>query len=257
MTKKVRWGLIQYPLVSDSQANEALAFRYLRRIERHRPHYVVLPEMWLGSPNDPRARPKWISLYKRGFAKILDWCKDRKIGCFLSQLERRKDSFFNTAYFVNSQGFVQGYYRKIHLFSLGGETKIYNPGSQIRSFKSPMGSVGCVICYDIRFPELIRSLTFKGISLLVVCAQWPAARKEHWHTLLKARAIENQIFVVAVNRLGSKGRIQFGGGSAIYNPWGERVLHLPESRRMGIVDIDLSEVKRIRKKYPFLEERRI
>ncbi len=251
MSGKVRIGLLQYPLVPDFQKNLSLVFRLLKKIARQKPQLIVLPEMWLGAPQLPSERKAWSLSYQSAFTQLKKWCRDYQIACYFSQLEKSGNRFYNTAYFIERDGSLAGRYRKIHLFSLGNETKIYSAGKNAKPFKTKMGKVGGVICYDIRFPELIRHLAIQGVSLLLVSAQWPKVRREHWLTLLRARAIENQIFVVGVNRLGQKGKIQFGGDSVVFGPWGDTLLHLDSKKQMGICDINFSDVQKIRKQYPF------
>lgn len=256
MSVKIRIGLLQYPLVPDFQKNLDLVFYLLKKIARKKPRLIVLPEMWLGAPRLPSERKEWFLFYQLALTQVRKWCRDHHIACYFSQLEKSESRFYNTAYFIEPDGSLAGRYRKIHLFSFGGETKIYSAGKNAKPFKMKMGKVGGVICYDIRFPELIRHLAIQGVTLLLVCAQWPKVRREHWLTLLRARAIENQIFVVGVNRLGKKGKTGFGGDSVVFGPWGETLLHLDSKKQMGICEINISDVQKIRKQYPFFYERR-
>lgn len=255
--KKIRFGLLQYPIQDNPGETLLHLLQLLKKIIKKNPHYMVLPEMWLGGPKKPVDRKNWAWFYKQVFGELCEWCRKNKIGCFLSQLEKEGKKFYNTAFFVERDGTVQGVYRKIHLFSLGGETKIFSPGKAIGPLSSLMGKIGLVVCYDIRFPELVRQLAIGGSQILVVCAQWPKSRMDHWLTLLKARAIENQMFVVAVNRLGKKEKIFYNGHSVGFDPWGRRLIELGPHRELGVLEIDLTEVKKIRAQYPFFKERRI
>lgn len=253
MIRKIVLGLLQYPIFQNPRQNSLQVFRLLNQLVHRHPHYVVLPEMWLGGPKNPSERKAWASFYQSATSQLKAWCREQRIGCYFSQLEEKKGKYYNTAYFIERNGNVSGKYRKIHLFSYGGETKIYSAGS---APCPPHRKIGLAICYDIRFPELIRHLAIKGASLLLVCAQWPQVRREHWLTLLRARAIENQIFVVGVNRLGNKGKINFSGDSVVFSPWGETLLHLDSRKQFGICEINLADVEKIRKKFPFFYERR-
>lgn len=248
MSKKVRFSLIQYPITPNFSVNQKRALTRLHGALSSRPRYIVLPEMWLGAPRHKGEREKWAQDYMRALHEVRNWAVNHRTGLFFSQLEKSGSRFFNTAYYIEADGKIKGRYRKIHLFSLGGETAIYSPGSQLGLFKTPFGIVGLVICYDIRFPELIRSLAVRGVRLLIVPARWPAIRNEHWVNLLCARAIENQIFVIGVNRIGN---------SLVFNPWGRKILQMAASRSLGTCDLDLNEVTRIRKKYPFFRERKL
>lgn len=266
----MKLGLVQYAIAQNPLVNLERVFFLLDRAAKKKPDYLILPEMWLGGPSRPGGpqtkseRPAWGVFYAGALKKISAWCKMRRIGCFFSQLEKTSAQvYYNTAYFIEKNGLVRGRYRKIHLFSLDGESRMVRAGRGAKPFKSGNQKIGCVICYDIRFPELPRMLARQGASVLIVCAQWPEARIEHWMTLLKARAIENQFFVAAVNRLGDrpglgvKGKNLYRGHSVVFDPWGRCLLHLPRTKQIGFVNIDLADVGRIRRAYPFFVDRKM
>lgn len=254
--KQIRLGLLQYPITENFESNFKKAISLLNQIKKFKPRTVVLPEMWLGSPAKPELRPGWAKDYGAALRDLGAWCKSNAIGAVFSQLEREKSRYFNTAYFLKAQnGRAAGSYRKIHLFSLGGEKKIFSAGKQFRPFAADGAKIGLAVCYDIRFPELIRRLAALGGQIIFVPAQWPASRMEHWLTLLRARAIENQLFVVGCNRLGHKGALRFNGHSVIFDPWGAELLHLGPRENYGVASIDLGEMARIREQYPFFKEK--
>lgn len=134
--------------------------------------------------------------------------------------EPHEDKVYNTA-FVLDKGELKGKYRKIHLFSLMQEDRSFDGGDSWLLAETSVGKVGVFICYDLRFPELARRLAVEGAEILVVPGEWPKPRQEHWRTLLRARAIENQLFVVATNCCGISGRLDFFGMSMIIDPKGE------------------------------------
>jgi predicted amidohydrolase len=113
-----------------------------------------------------------------------------------------------------------------------------------------------MICYDIRFPELARTLALGGAKVLFVPAEWPHPRLHHWKTLLTARAIENQMFVVACNRVGRSVDTDFFGHSLVLNPWGETLVEGDETERILQATLELDEVDRVRKTIPIFEDRR-
>ncbi len=121
----------------------------------------------------------------------------------------------NTARVVGPEGIFPGKYRKIHLFKPTDEHKFFLPGHQPAIIDTQAGRLGFLICYDVRFPELSRVLALGGAQILCVMAQWPEARHKHWETLLKARAIENQCFVIGANRCGKDPETDFAGRSMI------------------------------------------
>ncbi len=213
--------------------------------------------MWLGGPSKPEARKEWVELYQEGLEWLKIWSKQTKTAVITSQLAKTAKSHFNEMIWVES-GRLRGVYDKMHLFSYGGEHLIFDQGKpQPKLFKPKGIKTGAVICYDIRFPELCRELTMNGARILVVSAQWPLSRRDHWMTLLRARAIENQVYVVAVNRLGSKRKEIFIGDSLVIDPWGETMLHLTENDFFGKVVLNLDHQDQVRKYYPFLKSRRV
>lgn len=112
-----------------------------------------------------------------------------------------------------------------------------------------------MICYDLRFPELARSLALDGAHIVFVPAEWPHPRLNHWRALLQARAIENQMFIVAVNRVGKGGNHTFCGHSMVVDPWGSILAEMKEEEASLTVDIDLEEVDRVRRKIPVFKDR--
>ncbi len=169
--------------------------------------------------------------------------------------ERVGRSVYNTMYVVNANGVVTGQYRKAHLFSPSGEHKAFRAGSSAGVIHTDRGTVGPLICYDLRFPELSRKYYLEGATLFCVSAQWPAARKAHWDALLTARAIENQLFVVAANAVGQSGDFTFPGGSAIVSPQGDRLAEGVNEEAVVTASIDPADVDKFRRRIPCLEDR--
>ena len=122
---------------------------------------------------------------------------------------------------------------------------------------TPWGKTGLAICYDLRFPELFRTYALSGGSLVVLSAEWPLKRISHWETLLRARAIENQIFFAAANCVGMSANETFGGTSMVISPWGE-IVGKANSHDEQIIttEVDLDEVQRVQKSIPVLTDRR-
>jgi len=122
------------------------------------------------------------------------------------------------------------------------EDSFFTPGTKLRPIQTDLGPIGALVCYDLRFPELLREQTTLGTELLVVPAQWPAARLDHWRILVQARAIENQMFVVAANRCGSTGDTLFGGHSMIVGPDGSILLEAGENEECKGTMLDLDMI---------------
>jgi predicted amidohydrolase len=137
-------------------------------------------------------------------------------------------------------------YRKIHLFSPTEENKVFEPGSEFLVTEYQGTKIGFMTCYDLRFPEMARSLALMGASIIVVIAAFPLPRIHHWHTLLQARAIENQCVMVAVNRVGTDEGITFGGSSCVIHPtgtWIDRANPSDEELIVQELRIDLSQAR--------------
>jgi predicted amidohydrolase len=136
------------------------------------------------------------------------------------------------------------------------EEKFLRPGSE-GPVMFPVGDyrAGVIICYDVRFPEMVRSLALAGVELLFVPAEWPHPRLHHWRTLNQARAIENQMAVAAINRVGSDPNNRFCGHSMVIDPWGNVLTEAGEEETFLTTDLDMAEVGRVRKKIPVFEDR--
>ncbi len=160
---------------------------------------------------------------------------------------RDADGAFNAAIVADPRGEIVAVYRKQRLFTFGGEHERYVPGERPVIVEIEGVRIAPFICYDLRFPELFRDVA-PDVDAFVLVANWPAARRVHWEVLTRARAIENQAYFVAVNRTGSGGGLDFAGGSAAYDPWGEPLAS-------PIVTLDPARVREIRERYPFLADR--
>lgn len=167
----------------------------------------------------------------------------------------------NVCYVINKHGELVHQYIKVHLFQLMGEHLYMKAGEAIGCFELDGVRCGVVICYDLRFPEWIRAYALAGVELLFVPAQWPKLRQLHWRTLLLARAIENQMVVVACNRCGDSTDVDgcvtsFGGGSIVLDAWGEALAEIGDERSMLIGEVDVSHVASVRTRIPIYKDRR-
>ncbi len=171
------------------------------------------------------------------------------------ELQSSGNDIFNTMYLIDGDRGVINTYRKIHLFSHTQEDKYFCAGNRAVVCETSVGPVGLMLCYDLRFPELCRTLTLSGALLILTSAQWPLERITHWDILLRARAIENQIFMVAANRCGMENSIEYGGRSLLVSPSG-KILARAEDRECIISsEIDFTELAEFRRKIPCLNER--
>jgi len=147
-------------------------------------------------------------------------------------------------------------YDKTHLFTPMGEDQYYTPGDHLCRFKLDGKDCALIICYDIRFPELTRTLTVAGLDMLFVVAQWPKIRTFHLRSLTTARAIENQMFLVCCNSCGTAGDTVYGGNSAIIDPWGETIALAGETESIITADCDMRILDNIRYSIPVFRDRR-
>jgi predicted amidohydrolase len=163
----------------------------------------------------------------------------------------------NEALAFDPAGQTLGRYAKIHLFSFAGEDRHYAPGNGLLRFAWEGTTVALSICYDLRFPELYRAAALSGAEVLAVIACWPAAREEHWLALLRARAIENQCYVAAVNRVGREpSGLAYSGRSLIIGPRGNLLGDAANAETVIQAPADLDALRRYRREFPALDDAR-
>ena len=163
----------------------------------------------------------------------------------------------NTSYVYSRKGELLSYYDKTHLFSPMDEDKFFQKGDHTSLFTLDGIKCGVIICYDIRFPELVRTMALGGMDVLFVVSQWPKVRIPHLDVLTRARAIENQMYLVLSNSAGRAGETQYGGSSRIIDPWGN-VMAISEGEKENIVsaNLDMSVVSDIRNSINVFSDRR-
>ncbi len=145
-------------------------------------------------------------------------------------------------------------YCKLQPFTLGGEKAAYVAGEDVCLFNWQDFTVASFICYDLRFPELFRRAAKRGANLITVIASWPDVRVDHWLTLLKARAIENQAYVIGINRCGNDPKLYHSGRSSIFDPSGKLLADAGSEEGWIETDIDLASLNEYRKALPFLAD---
>jgi predicted amidohydrolase len=255
----MKTALIQMDIVlGDVSANRKKAQSMIEEGLRAGAQLFVLPELWttgykldqihqLAEPDNGPTLQMLKNIAKQNQVEIM--------GGSLAEL--RDGKVYNTAYAFNQAGEMIGKYSKIHLIGLMAEDKYIAPGSSKCAFDMSFGKVGMNICYDLRFLELPRALALGGCQVMFVPAEWPTIRGKHWLTLNMARAIENQMFVLAVNRVGKDDNNAFFGNSMLIDPWGEVLAHgSSDQEEVVIADVDFSSVADIRKRIPVFADRR-
>jgi predicted amidohydrolase len=219
-------------------------------------HLLVLPELWSTGYALDQARELGSQLNVGTFAHVSTIATQQKISIIGSVLEKRGVEVANSAAFFAPNGKLLGVYRKIHLFRLMDEHKWLQPGAAPLLMDLPWGKTAIAICYDLRFPELFRRYAVDGAKLIIVPAEWPLQRLEHWRALVQARAIENQCYVVACNACGMTGDTAFAGHSMIVDPWGKIVVEAGETPVLLTADIELDLVDEVRVRIPVFQDRR-
>lgn len=192
--------------------------------------------------------------------QLKSWASHKQAAIYTSLMVKEAGKFYNRGVFVFPKGEVT-YYDKRKSFGLGGEDKVFTQGNheQIVAYKG--WNINLQICYDLRFPELIRNRIgadgSPAYDLLIYVANWPKKRVLHWTTLLKARAIENQCYVVGVNRVGTDGNnLEYPGSSAVYNGLGETCLEMNEHEGVSSIVIAYEPLQNLRFNLPFLKDRK-
>ena len=145
-------------------------------------------------------------------------------------------------------------YAKLHPFTFGREAEHYSPGDELVVFTWQDFSVAPFICYDLRFPEVFRAAVRRAAQLILVIANWPDTRAEHWAALLKARAIENQAYVVGVNRRGTDPELSYAGGSMIVGPRGDVLAHAGSEETIVSAELELPPLLAYRREFPALQD---
>ncbi|MTE19932.1 carbon-nitrogen family hydrolase [Streptomyces sp. TRM43335] len=168
----------------------------------------------------------------------------------------RRD-LYNTALFFSPDGELVHAYRKIHRFGFDrGEAALMSAGAEPATVPLPTTTLGLATCYDLRFPELFRALTDAGAKTLVVCAGWPARRAAHWSLLARARAVENQAYVLACGTAGTHAGVPQAGRSVIVDPWGETLAEAEDAgERVVTAELDPAYVDTVRADFPVLRDR--
>ncbi|MBO8181275.1 MAG: carbon-nitrogen family hydrolase [Archaeoglobus sp.] len=240
----------QLRILPDRRVNLMKALSLIKRAIQVRASIVVLPELFntgLHPENYDEVEP-----LEEELSMILRLSERKDITIVGTVAEKVEGKLYNTAIVIH-RGKIIGKYRKTHLFPLLKEEKDYfSTGDELVVVDSPIGKLGLMICYEIRFPEIARYLVHKGAEILAVPAEFPEARINHWRVLLRARAIENQCYVLGANC--AEGIDRYPGHSMIVDPWGNILVEAGDRQEIIMAEIDLEEMKRIRKEYPFLKD---
>ncbi|MFA0889947.1 MAG: nitrilase-related carbon-nitrogen hydrolase [Synergistales bacterium] len=217
---------------------------------------VILPELWTVSRFD-ETLPGKAEFSPSILGRLSSWARGRFCAIHCGSLPWAENNrLTNRSAFVGEDGRTVARYDKAHLIPMMNEPSFFEPGDGAPPFLWRGALWGNAICYDIRFPEYIRSIVLAGAQILLIPAAWPESRIEHWRTLLRARAIENQVFTIACNRSGVSGGTVFGGHSMGIAPDGSLLAEAGSEDETLLLKIEPWEVERVRKAFPVLESRR-
>jgi len=253
----------------DKAANLAEAERWIRAAVARGAQVVALPEVFLWRGDKKREREFAEPIPGPASGVLAGWA--RELGIYLlggSMLEEISGSpkAYNTSLFFDPSGKLLASYRKIHLFDVDLANGVSARESDTRAFgdgivvaQTGLCDMGLSVCYDLRFPELYRALVAKGARLIFVPSAFTAyTGQAHWETLLRARAIENQVYVIAPDQFGQNARsFETHGHSMIVDPWGKVIAVLPDGPGIVMAEIDLNYLTKIRAELPVLDHRKL
>jgi len=232
-------------------------FRKVRALLAARPpepgSLVVLPEMFASGFSMNLAVTKQ-SGQREDESFLRDLARETRTTVIGGLVNPAGERGHNQAVAFSPEGEPLTRYTKIHPFSLGGESVGHEAGREIVTFPCGGFSVAPFVCYDLRFPEIFRAAAKRGAELFVVIALWPAKRVQHWLTLLQARAIENQAYVVGVNRTGTDPNHSYAGRSVVVDPHGVIIADAGEQERVLAATIDAAAVRTWRADFPALRD---
>ena len=264
----MRVAAVQLNSTADPAANLEVADRLTRAAAADGASVIVLPEKWTAMGSDEQLRAAAETLdgpavrWARASARELG--VDLIAGSIVERVEGR-EKLANTSVHVDPQGELTAVYRKLHMFDVEVDGRVYresdleDPGEEIVLSQTAEGlQLGLSICYDLRFPELYRILAVRGAQAFPLPAAFTlATTRDHWETLLRARAIENQAFVIAANQIGEHpGGNRSGGRSMIVDPWGIVLAQAPDGEGHVVAELDIERLQEIRTRLPALANRR-
>jgi len=259
----MRVAALQYDIREDHAENLATVEPYLREASERGVELVLLPEMWAGS--FPRSRSGCVEHAARDRAscdRLAGLSAELGLGLAGSALALEGERSLNRLELFEG-GRSTWHYDKVHLFTPTAEQEVFDSGAAAPGVHASLGArLTGSICYDLRFPELLRVPFRSGFDLALVCAQWPTARIGHWTALCVARAVENQAFVLGCNRtgtaeLGRKRRLlEFPGSSLVVSPYGEVLAGPLEEPGLVIADLDLEQTQSFRRRIPIARDER-
>jgi len=264
--KSPRIAVVQMKSSVNKGENLKISIDFIKEAARHKAHLICFPEFQMAFSPTSESPKQLVDIAEsvktgRFISKLCNDCRTHRIGVVSTIYEKSSKPtecrVYDTAVLINEKGSIISSYRKLHLYDALGfrESQKLLAGNTIEDpIQTTIGKIGLMICYDLRFPEMSRILAVQGAEILVVPSAWVhgVMKEEHWETMLKARAIENGLYIIAPNQLGNI----FSGRSMVIDPFGAVELDIGSREGMEIVEIDRSRVREVRKSLPLLKNRR-
>lgn len=256
MRLKISLGQLDIKL-GDPSANLDTVRIMVAEASRRGSDIIVFPELWSTGYDLENAATHASRINEGIFVDLIYLAQQYDMHILGSSLSLLGEGQYgNTAVLFNSNGEAVGVYSKTHLFRLMAEEKYLTAGDALTICDTAWGKAGLAICYDLRFPELFRHYALAGAKMVFIPSEWPNPRLAHWQTLLRARAIENQMYIIACNRVGEAKGNSFFGHSCIIDPWGEIVIEGGAGEMLLTAVIDTAKVDEVRAQIPVFADRR-
>ena len=264
--EKMKVGICQMLVEEDKDRNIQRAENMIRDAASNGSDVIVLPEMF-NCPYENKYFPIYSENYPGKTTKMLA-SLSKELGVYIiggSIPEKDDNTIYNTSYIFNREGNVVGKHRKIHLFDIQVENGIkfkesdtLGYGQDVTVFPTEFCKIGIAICYDMRFPELIRIMALEGAEVIIVPAAFNMTTgPAHWELLVRTRALDNQVYFIAASPARNQSASYHAyGHSSIVNPWGTIISEADEKECIIYGDIDLALVEKVRKELPLLNHRR-
>lgn len=265
MEKSHRVAIVQMKSSADKEENLRISLDFIKEAARRKARLICFPEFQMAFSSAKQSSKQLVDIAEsaKNGKFILKLCSTARscnidvVGTIYEKSALSVSRVYDTAVLINSKGKIISLYRKVHLYDALGfkeSLKLMAGNSIEQPSQTLTGTIGLMICYDIRFPEISRILAVQGAEILVAPSAWfqGVMKEEHWVTLLKARSIENGLYVVAPDQVGNI----FSGRSMVIDPFGAVILDMGNREGIEVVEIDISRVQSVRKSLPLLKNRR-
>ncbi len=249
-------GLTQMDIVwEDKERNMEKAAKLIEQAAKQGVELLVFPEMTFTGFTMNTALAGEEMLFSPTLRFFKENSRKYHMAMAFGFVEDFGEEYYNKLMIV-SEGRVIYDYDKIHPFNYGEEGRHYIGGHEVKTATLKDMEISGFVCYDLRFPEVFQAVSGQADMILVI-ANWPKERILHWETLLRARAIENQCYIIGVNRIGKGNGVEYMESSMAFDPLGERLTKAHSKSELMVIEVDADKVKQTRKKYPFKEDRQM